>query len=138
MIRRETGPDFLDRIVADPDVIASFGTVGIPQSFAPLFEHPDGYRMYSDGVGFGAVFEWSAPGVWQSHTMALPNARGKDSIEAAKAIVAEMLKTERMLWGMTPASNRAAIMFNRLIGAKYEGDGTDASGQPVKLFTVEK
>lgn len=138
MIRRETGPELLDRIVAHPRVICSFGRNGVPQSFAAIFDHPDGYRAYSDGEGFAAVFEWSAPGVWQGHMLAHPDARGRKSIEAAKEILAEMLKTERMVWGMVPTENEAAGMFSLLIGMKAAGEGEDAHGLPVNLYTVER
>ena len=86
-----------------------------------------------DGVA-AAVFEWSAPGVYEAHTIFLPPVRGSLAVERGKALIAAMFGSygANMLWGATPLANRAARWFNRQIGAVVVGlDGNR------ELFVVE-
>lgn len=73
--------------------------------------------------GLAMVFEWTSPATYAMHTMALPSFRGKRVIAAAKALIHEMFTVHgaENLWGHTPIANRAARMFNRLVGAKSYG-----------------
>jgi hypothetical protein len=109
--------------------------------FSPLFdtENRHLYRLLSDGIGVAMLFEWSAPGVWQTHTMALPHLRGAHCVKAMKAMLHHMATVEgaRMVWGQTPTELRAARMLNRLIGGADAGTGFDAMGTPVTYYTWE-
>lgn len=107
--------------------------------FTPLLADPENYVLLADG-DVAAVFECSAPRVWQAHTMVLPTARGKQAVASGKAMLAFMFEemNARLVWGQTPVANRAAQMFNRLIGAKPEGQGVDAAGHAVTYFVVER
>ena len=140
MIQRSFDAELHNRIANHPAVKPTLGYNEDYTDFAPLLDLPDNYVLLSDGEAAAAIFEWSAPGVWQTHTMALPHVRGKDVVETAKAMQAYMFETmgARMLWGATPKSNRAAIMFNRLVGAKPAGEDVDVKGTPVQYFIVEK
>lgn len=85
-------------------------------------------------------FEWSAPGVYQMHSLSLPTFRGKAMIKAAKVLVREMFVEHGadMLWGQTPLKNRAARMFNRLIGAKSCGYKNHFVAGDCELFRNSK
>ena len=139
MIVRATDANLHNLIANHPDVRPTLGYHEGVTDFAPLLAHPESYVMLSDGVGAAAIFEWSAPGIWQSHTMFLPESRGRDGIKAARAMMDYMFDHgARMLWGQTPVEHRGAQMFNRLIGAKPAGEGEDAAGIRVRYFTVER
>lgn len=111
-----------NRIANLPDVRPSFAWVEGEVSFDAEIADTDHYVFLIEG-GAAAIFEWSAPGVWQVHTLASPECRGKAAIDAGLRMIAWMQEQEgaRMLWGMTPLGNSAARMFNRLIGAKSAG-----------------
>lgn len=137
MIRRETTADIHNHIANHPEVKPTLGYNDDYTDFSPLLDHPESYILLSDGKGFGAVLEWSAPGVWQAHTMALPEARGK-GVGSAKEMVEWMRKEgARMVWGMTPKDHVVANKFNLKVGFKPDGEGEDAHGVPVNLYIME-
>ena len=112
---RATDASLHNFIANHPDVKPTLGYNEDYTDFTPLLDHPEAYVLLSDGIGAAAIFEWSAPGVWQSHTMFLPASRGKAGLKAARAMIDYMFDNgARMLWGMTPLDNRPAQMFNRL------------------------
>lgn len=105
--------------------------------FSPLFEAEDQYVLLHDGVGAASIFEWSAPGVWQGHSMFLPDSRGKNGINAGRAMVAWMFDYgAEMIWGQTPLDNRPAQMFNRLLGFKPNGTGVHHVAGPVQYYRL--
>lgn len=136
---KQNSAERLNAIANHPAVKPSLGYNDDYTDFTPLLAHPEAYVLL-ERDGFGAVFEWSAPGVWQAHTMALPEVRGKQAVNAARAMVDYMFNERgaRMLWGMTPKGHRPARVFNRAIGAKDAGEGEDARGVTVSLYTVER
>lgn len=69
--------------------------------------------------GLALLFEWTAPGVYQMHSVARPDFRGAQVIRAAKVLCYELFVEHDadMIWGATPLDNRAARFFNRKIGA---------------------
>lgn len=139
MIVRATDAALHNAIANHPEVKPTLGYNEGPTDFTPLLDHPETYVLLSDGVGAAAIFEWSAPGVWQAHTMFLPASRGRTGLRAARAMMDRMFDDgARMLWGMTPVDHRAAQMFNRLIGAKAAGEGEDITGRKVRFFVVER
>ena len=124
----------LNRIARHPEIVAQFG---VEQSFSALVSEPDYFALFNNADGDGGmVFEWSAPGVWQMHTMFLPECRGKRAIRDAKAMVREMFIDvgATMLWGQTPLGLKGARMFNRLIGATQMGFGDHHVSGPVEFF----
>jgi hypothetical protein len=139
VIVRATDAAFHNLIANHPEVKPTLGYNEGYTDFTPALAYPDDYVLLSDGKGAAAIFEWSAPGVWQSHTMFLPESRGREGLKAAREMIDYMFAHgARMLWGMTPEDNRAAHMFNRLIGAKSEGKGEDIAGTAVRYFVVER
>lgn len=82
------------------------------------------------------IFEWSAPGVYQMHTMSLPGTRGKAMMQDAKEMIRAVFTTYRadMIWGQTPIGNRPARLFNRLVGAVSAGFGAHHIAGSVEYF----
>lgn len=139
MIQRHFDAVLHNAIANHPEVKPTFGYNEGLTDLAPLLEHPEAYILLSDGKAACSVFEWSAPGVWQGHSFFLPEARGKHGIQTGKEMCRYMFDLgARMLWGMTPLQNRAAMMFNRLLGFKEAGEGVEASGHRVRFFILEK
>ena len=133
----------LQRAIVDglEDVKAQDITVFNTEHLSPLFEHPDQYILLHDNEGAASIFDWSAPGVWQGHSMFLPRRRGKEGIQSAKDMIGWMFDHgAQIIWGMTPTSEdyRRVHMFNRLIGFKARGLRTDAAGREVRLFKMER
>jgi hypothetical protein len=127
-----------NRIANHPDVRPSFGWFDGEVSFDAEVADTDNYVFLLDG-DCAAIFEWSAPGVFQVHTMSLPGSRGKGVIEAGRRMVGWMREhmSARMIWGLTPRDNRAARSFNRLMGAKVVGERTHPVTGLCDLFVLE-
>jgi hypothetical protein len=139
VIVRATDASLHNFIANHPAVKPTFGYANAFADLSPLLEYPDQYIMLSDGKGAASIFEWSAPFVRQGHSLFLPDSRGKDGLESARAMLGWMFDYgAKMLWGMTPLDNRAALMFNRLIGFKAGGVRIDAADREVRLFYMEK
>lgn len=70
------------------------------------------------------LFQWSAPDIWQVHTIFSHTCRGRRALETGCAMLRSIF-TEweaEMVWGHTPKDNRAAHWFNRQLGAEYVGE----------------
>jgi len=80
-------------------------------------------NIFLIGEHGGAMFHWSAPGVYDAHDFFLPEGRGKWAMVASRAMLDAIfdLYGARMVWAMTPVENRACRFFNRLLGFKSEG-----------------
>ena len=91
-----------------------------------------------NGFDGGAIFEWSSPNIWQSHTLFSQSCRGRHAIDFSYSMIREMFTHwgAEELWGATPVSNRAAHIFNRKIGAHYVGQGQHHSSGHVLHFRV--
>jgi len=129
MIRRETDTSLINRIANDDTVRPFIRPDGEPMDFAPL----EGKRVGETGVvvlsnGEDAVglFEITAPRIYQAHTLFGPTCRGRKAIETAREMLAHMFSSGAdIIWGATPRDNRAACMFNRLVGAREIGGDTE-------------
>jgi hypothetical protein len=139
MIYRATDASIHNAIASHPEVEPTINYSKHAADFSPLFEHPDDYILLHDGNGAASIFEWSAPGVWQGHSLYLPEARGKAGLQSGRDMIAWMFdEGARMVWGQTPLENRAARMFNRLIGGKSGGTGVHHVVGPVEYFIFER
>lgn len=96
-----------------------------------------GCIVVSCGDDAVAVFEETAPRVFQTHTIFGASCRGAQAIAAARAILDWMIPAHAdAIWGATPVRNRAARWFNRRLGAVSIGfDEYEAEG-PVELFAL--
>lgn len=126
-------------IANDPSVRPTFGYHEGYTDFTPLLDVPETYVLLSNGKNVCFIWEWSAPGVWQGHCLALPEARGRTAIDDGKAMCRYMFDEykARMLWGMVPETHRALNMFTRLLGFQEAGTGKDAADIEVRYFILE-
>lgn len=153
---RATDATVHNAIANHPDVVRSleWNPDDGPLLFGNLLDAGDHYILLHNGArDFTAVdadregwpvdhptlamiFEWSAPGVYQMHTMSLPGTRGAAMMRDAKTMVRAMFVNYRadMLWGQTPLANRPARMFNRLVGGKSCGFGHHHIAGEVEYF----
>jgi len=137
MVRVETDVSFLNSLANSDDVRPFIRPDGAALDFAPIA----GKRMteiggvvLSNGSDAAAIFDMTADGVFQSHTLFGPTCRGRRAIEQAREFVGWMFDHgARVLWGSTPRDNAKARWFNRQIGARVIG-GDDAD----ELFEIRK
>lgn len=130
-----------NRIANDPSVRPSFPWFEGAVSFDAEVTRPDDYVFLANEEGdAAAIFEWSAPGVFQVHTMALATCRGRRALASGTRMVAWMFDDEgaEMLWGMTPVDNRAAGMFNRMMGARSLGKRDHHVAGPCEIFVWKR
>lgn len=88
--------------------------------------------------GFCALFNWSAPGIYECHIMALKNARGAHAMQAGRLMLEHMwgLGATRV-WGQPSVYNRAAICYIRRMGLKPAGFGKHGVLGEVQYFMTE-
>lgn len=124
MVRRETNAAIVNALANHPDILPAFDLSGVGAlDFGPCVASDD-YRILSFGPNCVGFFEWSAPGVWECHTMFHPDVRGAQAIDAARQMCAWMFaEGASMLWGQTPTIMRPARWFNRKVGFKSAGIG---------------
>jgi len=91
------------------------------------------------GDGAGAVFEWSAPGVYECHIFFIPPCRGRRAIAAGRELASIMLNgyNAAMLWGEIKISNRHARWFSRQVGFRSLGVEYRPD-EPRELFVLER
>jgi hypothetical protein len=140
MIRRETDAALINRIANHPKVLPLFDLAKTGAlDFAECVERPDDYVILSDGALCCAIFEWSAPRVWQGHTLFHPNAATRYAVTTGRAICVRMLSDGAdMLWGMTPSILRHVRWFNRQLGFSSAGIGFHHVSGEVEYFTMRK
>lgn len=131
MVRREQNSEILNRIANDPAVLPFTRMDDQPWDFSPV----EGKRltelggvMLSNGEDAVGVFIMTAPGLYQAHTLFGPTCRGRKAIEVAREMLAWLFAHNAdMIWGKTPRWNKAACLFNRLVGAReFGGDEFEA------------
>ena len=140
IVVRQTTAALHNRLANLPEIRPTLGYHDGVTDVTELLDHPDAYVLLSVGDGVAAIFEWSAPNVWQSHSMVATGARGRQAIAACRAMCLYMFEVigARFLWGMTPLRNRAACMFNALIGFKKTGEMTDAANVECGTYEMER
>jgi len=125
MVRRETDISLINRIANDDDVRPFIRPDGEPLDFAP-FEGKrigeTGVVILSNGEDAVALFEITAPRIYQAHTLFAPTCRGRRAIDTAREMVAHMFgHGADVVWGVVARANRRAVLFHRLIGASVIG-----------------
>lgn len=139
MIYRATDALVHNAIANHPDVKPTISYTDGYADFTPLFDYPDYHVLLHDGEGAASIFEWSAPGVWQGHSMFHPDRRGKDGIRSGRDMIRWMFDHgAQIVWGQTPLDNRAALMFTRLIGGTPCGQGIHHTAGPVQYFIFHR
>ena len=126
-------------ILNDPEVRPTFGYNEGYTDLTPLADLRDTYVLLSNGKNVAFIWEWSAPGVWQGHCFALPEARGRIAIDDGKAMCRYMFEevNARMLWAMAPIAHRPLQIYTRLLGFQEAGTGKDAADIEVRYFILE-
>lgn len=142
MIRRETDAAALNAIANDGTVrdLIFIGMVypdDTDLDFSGAVANDQNVAL-TDDAGFSAIFQWSAPGVYECHIMGTKASRGANAMQSGRAMLAYMkAHGARMVWGRPSIYNRAAICFIRRMGLKSEGTGTCPLVGEVEYFVTE-
>lgn len=136
MIRRETDATLVNRIANSDGVYSAISRKSGAMDWSPAV---DGCVILSNGESAVGVFEETAPGEYQAHTMYSKECRGADALREGADMLEWMFSNGAdIVWGATPVANRAARWFNRRCGAKAIGrDNYEADGE-VEIFAVRK
>ena len=129
-----------------PEVAASLGwnPADHPETdgrmlFDHLADDPNTYLMHvGDGTELPAlamIFCWSAPHVFEAHTISDPK-RCQNAVQDAKSLIHEMLMQHdaQMVWGRPSSSNLRACRFFEKIGATKIGEGHHAELGAVTFY----
>jgi hypothetical protein len=136
MIRRETNSDLIDRISNMPGVFEAISKHGRALAWSSGM---DGLIVLSNGEDAVGVFEETAPGAYQTHTMFAPTCRGARAVETGRAMLRYMFDNGAdTIWGATPINNAKARWFNRKCGARMVGRSVYPVDGAVEVFQVEK
>lgn len=88
--------------------------------------------------GFGAIFVFRGPGIYECHIMARKEARGSNAIAIGREMLAYMKEVgAKTIWGQPSIYNRAAICYIRRMGLKPVGFGVDTVAGEVQYFVME-
>lgn len=85
--------------------------------------------------GVAMIFCWSAPGVFEAHTLSAPDRR-QNSLQEAKALIYEMFTRHgaEMVWGRPSATNFRAKKFFEKVGGTHMGEGDNPIVGPVTYY----
>lgn len=141
MIRRTLDPTFLNSIANHPDVLPWLGAPDGPVDVSPLVEAIQNIAI--EGPAGGWILVHLEPGVYELHTMFLPEGRGKSYLAASKeALRYVFVHTDATeILTKCPDTNGAARMAAATAGfrERFRRDGvwTDGSGVSYQGFTIE-
>lgn len=102
-------------------------------------DHVDDDRNIAMVIGgFGAIFVFRGPGIYECHIMARKASRGGFAMEAGREMLARMKELgAHTVWGQPSVYNRAAICYIRRMGLKPSGFGVDPVAGEVQYFVME-
>lgn len=131
MVRPETDISLINRIANSDRVRPFIRPDGQPMDFSILAGRrptETGVVILSNGEDALGLFEITAPGIYQAHTLFGETCRGRKAIDTAREMLNWMFSHgARIIWGSTPRFLRHVMMFNRLVGAQeIGGDAEDA------------
>lgn len=141
MIREADRSDIprLNEMLNHPDVKPTAGLKSLDDlDVSPLFNRRNIILIAEYG---GAIFAWSAPGIYEGHSFFLPEGRGEYALTIGRQMLDLVFaKGATRIWGQTPVEYRAARMFNRKLG--FKSIGFDIAPFPcgevkVELFQME-
>lgn len=122
--------------------------IGVTLDLTDCIDRPDDYRAFHNGAddddiqgaSIAMLFEWSAPDVWEMHTMSRSTARGGEAFKFADECVRHMFEDEgaAAIWGQTPIANERARKFNRKLGAIPRGFREHYNFGPCELFRTSR
>lgn len=121
MIREIGDPLIVNGFANHPEIRPMFG--GAQElDLSSAIKAPNVF-LFGEHGGFCA--SWSAPGVFEVHTLIAPEGRGKWAIEAAKQ--AQRIMTDKgaeMLWTRVHPDARHTALFTRKMGFRPAGTNT--------------
>jgi hypothetical protein len=134
MIERCTDPGTIMAMVEHPKVKPWLPPLTV-EKMRDYLADPRTIAFVDDGVG--AVFEWSAPGVYEGHLFFTVG--GRKALQAGKALADIMLNRYAavMLWGEVKLSNRHTRWFSRQVGFRSLGVEQRTDG-PREVFVMER
>lgn len=91
------------------------------------------------GDGAGAVFEWSAPSIYECHLFFQPSCRGRKAIASGRKLADIMINEYGacMLWGEIRIENKHTRWFSRQVGFRSLGIELRPDG-PREIFVKER
>lgn len=114
MVYRSFSVGELDAVLENyPDLVQSF------DCFAWLTDTRNIALQEEDSFG---LFEWTEPDIYIGHYFF--NVHGKDAIDLAERMLDKMFSEHKakVIHGMTPKNNKAALWITRRLGFKSLGD----------------
>lgn len=135
MLSREVSAERVNDIVNDPSIhpwVA--GPITGPLDLSVPIESGAYIALIGEYGGF--MFWQVAPGIYDAHSVVLPDGRGRWAIRAAKEALRWMFGTEGALEIMmaAPRGNLAVLSLIRVLKAKFLGtveDGWWRDGKPI-------
>ena len=117
-VRRSFDASELNRIVNDPDVLASIGTVD-QVDLSEVVANPANVLLMTDGGAM--LFMRDEPGIYEVHSSFLKNCRGRHAVEAARNAAHWMFTgTDCMsIQTRVPKFNRQASMAVTAVGFSF-------------------
>ena len=124
-----------------PEVAASLGwnaedhpETGGLMLFDHLAEDDTTFLLHTDDKQLAMIFCWSAPSVYEAHTVSHPSNR--NAVQGAKTLIHEMLIEHgaQMVWGQPASSNVRACRFFEKIGATHMGEGHHELVGPITYY----
>lgn len=127
-----------NRIANDPSVLPWVAQKGVERlDFTAFFDEPRNIGFHYGDCCF--VAHWLEPGVYEVHSMALPSARGRTVLDAARASIAHMFMAEPAMELCTRvvAGNVAADALTRRMGFAYEFERSGVwDGKDVRFYAL--
>lgn len=119
MITETVDAAIVNAVANSPDVRPYIGGVGY-LDVTPVLENPLNVALWGDHGGW--LYAWSAPGVYEVHTLVLPSGRGAWARKAAKQSLAMMADRDAtMIWTRIRRDLRHVRAFAVMCGLRSAG-----------------
>lgn len=141
MIRRTLDPVFLNTVANHPEVFPWIGSPDDSVDLTGAVQNPANITLEAEGGGW--LLLRLEPGVYELHTLFLPEGRGKSYfIQAREALRYVFVNTDATeILTKCPDSNQAAGMAAGVVGFKEkfrrEGVWLDGAGVSYRALTIE-
>ena len=105
--------------------------------FSKCFQSNDKYiLLHNEEQTAAMIFDWTKDNMWDTHSLFLPEVRGRDAIRFARLMGSYMFEKENaeILWGYGLIADKAARWFFRQIGGHSKGFGNHPIYGEVEYF----
>jgi hypothetical protein len=123
MIRQTFDPEEVNEVINHPAVRPWIGPPLDEPFDCSFLMNNDNVFLMTEGGGFAFLLQ--PDGTHSAHSHFLPEFRGKHAIDAGKEALIWLAERDIKIIGHTPKDNRAALLFNRLIGMRHVGSTED-------------